>query len=329
MFPAYPADRFPTLIVMRRRTAILAAVALAVGATVAEGAGSSRPRVGGCTVFPANNPWNQRVDKLPVAGNSDAIVRSIGVSEGMHADFGSGLYNGGPIGIPYTSVGKGQKKVSVKFGYASESDKGPYPVPKNAPIEGGRSSGGDRHVIVVDRSACKLYELYAAYPVTGGASWRAGSGAIWSLRSNHLRPKTWTSADAAGLPILPGLARYPEVKAGAINHALRFTVSRTRNTYVYPARHQASSDSNPNLPPMGLRLRLKASFPVSSYPRQSRIVLRALQRYGMIVADNGSDWYVSGAPNKGWNNDDLHHLGAVTGGNFEVVDTRSLPHPGR
>jgi hypothetical protein len=285
--------------------------------------------VGGCRVFPKNNPWNQRVDKLPVAGNSDAIVSSIGVSKGMHADFGSGLYNGGPIGIPYTTVGRGQRKVHVSFDYAGESDKGPYPIPPKAPIEGGRGSSGDRHVIVVDRSKCKLYELYAAYPVNGGARWRAGSGAIWSLRSNHLRPKTWTSADAAGLPILPGLARYDEVKRGAIDHALRFTVSRTRNTFVYPARHQASSDSDPTLPPMGLRLRLKKGFPVSLYPKQSRIVLRALQRYGMIVADNGSDWYVSGAPNRHWNNDDLHSLGAVTGRNFEVVDTRSLPHPGR
>jgi hypothetical protein len=314
---------------MRRSIAILTAVTVAVTAVAAGGAGSKRPRVGGCAVFPANNPWNQRVDKLPVARNSDKIVRSIGVDEGMHADFGSGLYNGGPIGIPYTTVGKGQKRVSVKFGYADESDKGPYPIPPRAPIEGGRGSSGDRHVIVVDRSRCKLYELYAAYPVNGGKSWRAGSGAIWSLRSNHLRPKTWTSADAAGLPILPGLARYPEVKSGVINHALRFTVSRTRNTFVYPARHQASSDSSTDLPPMGLRLRLKAGFPVSHYPRQSRIVLRALQRYGMIVADNGSDWYVSGAPHRGWNNDDLHRLGSVTGGNFEVVDTRSLPHPGR
>ena len=316
---------------MRRWIAILTAIAVAVAlaAAVAGGAGSKRPRVGGCTVFPANNPWNQRVDKLPVTRNSDAIVRGIGVDEGMHADFGSGLYNGGPIGIPYTTVGKGRKRVPVKFDYADESDKGPYPIPPGAPIEGGRGSSGDRHVIVVDRSRCKLYELYAAYPAGGGKSWRAGSGAIWSLRSNHLRPKTWTSADAAGLPILPGLARYPEVKKGAINHALRFTVSRTRNTFVYPARHQASDDSNPNLPPMGLRLRLKAGFPVSRFPRQSRIVLRALQRYGMIVADNGSDWYVSGAPSRGWNNDDLHRLGGVTGGNFEVVDTSSLPHPGR
>src|SRR3954463_1179827 len=202
MYRAYPADRFPTLIVMRRRTAILAAVAVAVGATVAEGAASSRPRVGGCTVFPADNPWNQRVDKLPVARNSDTIVRSIGVSKGMHADFGSGKYDGGPIGIPYMTVGAGQHKVHVSFDYAGESDKGPYPIPPGAPIEGGRNSDGDRHVIVVDRDACKLYELYAAYPQNGGRSWKAGSGAIWSLKSNKLRPKGWTSADAAGLPIL-------------------------------------------------------------------------------------------------------------------------------
>jgi hypothetical protein len=312
-----------------RKLSVLPVIAALGVAAAASAAGGGAPRVGGCRAFPANNPWNQRVDKLPVASNSDTIVRSIGVSKGMHADFGSGNYNGGPIGIPYTTVGAGQHKVHVSFDYAAESDKGPYPIPPNVPIEGGRSSSGDRHVIVVDRSKCKLYELYAAYPKNGGKSWHAGSGAIWSLRSNHLRPKTWTSADAAGLPILPGLARYDEVKRGAINHALRFTVSRTRNTFVYPARHQASSDSDPSLPPMGLRLRLRKGFPVSRYPKQSRIVLRALQRYGMIVADNGSDWYVSGAPNPHWNNDDLHSLGGVTGGNFEVVDTRSLPHPGR
>ncbi|MEA2127866.1 MAG: hypothetical protein QOJ85_757 [Solirubrobacteraceae bacterium] len=313
---------------MRRRIAILAVLAATAAAATAIGAGSSRPRVGGCTVFPANNAWNQRVDRLPVASNSDAIVRTIGVDTGMHADFGSGLYNGGPIGIPYTTVSRAQHRVHVTFDFASESDRKPYPIPPNAPIEGGRGSSGDRHVIVVDRSACKLYELYAAYPLNGGASWKAGSGAIWSLRSNHLRPKTWTSADAAGLPILPGLARYDEVKRGAINHALRFTVSRTRKAFVYPARHVASSDTDPNLPPMGMRFRLKASFPVSRFPRQSRIVLRALQRYGMLVADNGSDWYVSGAPNPGWNNDDLHSLGGVHGSDFEVVDTSSLPRPG-
>jgi hypothetical protein len=288
-----------------------------------------RPRVGGCAIFPKNNPWNQRVDKLPVASNSDTIVRSIGADQGMHADFGSGKYEGRPIGIPYTTVRGGQKRVRVKFDYASESDKGPYPIPRNAPVEGGRGSDGDRHVIVVDRSRCKLFELFAAYPVNGGASWKAGSGAIWSLRSNKLRPRTWTSADAAGLPILPGLARYPEVKRGAIRHALRFTVSRTRNTFVYPARHQASSSSDPSLPPMGMRFRLRASFPVSRFPKQSRVVLRALQRYGMLVADNGSDWYLSGAPAKGWDNDDLHSLGGVKGSDFEVVDTSSLPQPGR
>src|SRR3954469_11095010 len=206
MFRAYPADPFPTLIVMRRWTAIAGAVAVVAGATVAEGAGSSPPRVGGCAVFPANNPWNQRVDKLPVASSSDRIVRSIGVSEGMHADFGSGLYGGGPIGIPYTTVGKGQKKVKVRFDYSDESDKGPYPIPGNAPIEGGRGSSGGRHAIVAHRAGCKSYELSPASPGTGGASWKAGSGAIWSLRSSPLRPRTWTSADAAGLPILPGLA---------------------------------------------------------------------------------------------------------------------------
>jgi hypothetical protein len=181
----------------------------------------------------------------------------------------------------------------------------------------------------VDRSRCKLYELFAAYPVSGGRSWKAGSGATWSLGSNHLRPKGWTSADAAGLPILPGLARYDEVKRGAIRHALRFTVSRTRRAFVYPARHFASSDTDPSLPPMGLRLRLKSTFDVSGFPRQSRIVLTALKRYGMIVADNGSDWYVSGAPSSSWNNDDLHRLGEVKGSAFEVVDTGSLPKPGR
>jgi hypothetical protein len=313
---------------MSRRIVLLLLIA-AVSVTITASAAGAAPKVGSCTIFPKNNPWNQRVDKLPVAGNSGAIVRSIGPGEGMHADFGSGLYQGRPIGIPYTTVGRAQRRVRVTFDYASESDKGPYPIPRNAPVEGGHGSDGDRHVIVVDRSRCKLYELYAAYPVNGGASWKAGSGAIWSLRSNHLRPRTWTSADAAGLPILPGLARYGEVKRGAINHALRFTVSRTRNRFVYPARHQASSDSDPNLPPMGMRFRLRAGFPVSRFPKQSRVVLRALQRYGMLVADNGSDWYLSGAPSKGWNNDDLHSLGGVKGSDFEVVDTSSLPQPGR
>jgi hypothetical protein len=313
---------------MSRRLGLpLAATIACAAAAVALAAGAGRPSVGGCTLFPPSNAWNQRVDKLPVAANSDTIVRSIGADKTMHADFGSGLYNGEPIGIPFTTVRAGQRRYRLPFQYASESDKGPYPIPRNVPIEGGRKSTGDRHAIIVDRSSCKLYELYALYPA--GSGWKAGSGAIWSLRSNHLRPKTWTSADAAGLPILPGLARFDEAKRGAINHALRFTVSRTRMAFVYPARHFASSDTDPSLPPMGLRLRLKASFDISHFPRQSRIVLTALKRYGMIVADNGSDWYVSGAPSSGWNNDDLHSLGGVKGSAFEVVDTSSLPHPGR
>jgi hypothetical protein len=308
---------------MRLVTAsFIAAVALAWPATSA-----AAPHLGGCPVFPKSNSWNQRVDQLPVASNSDAIVRSIGAGDTMHADFGSGLWDGGPIGIPFVTVGKGQPRVHVGFDYADESDRGPYPLPAHVPIEGGRNSDGDRHVIVVDRSRCRLYELFAAYPHAGGARWSAGSGAIWSLRSNHLRPRGWTSADAAGLPILPGLARYGEVKRGHIDHALRFTANRTRNAFVFPARHFASGLTDPGLPAMGQRLRLKRGYDISRFPRQARIVLRALKRYGMILADNGSSWYVSGAPNRGWNNDDLHSLHGVPGTAFEVVDTSRLPRP--
>ena len=280
----------------------------------------SAPR---CTVFPASNPWNRRVDRLPVAADSDAIVRSIGVDDRMHADFGSGLWDGGPIGIPITVVGRRTPRSRVSFEYASESDKGPYPIPRGVRIEGGPNADGDRHAILVDRYRCKLYELFALHPRPGGG-WRAGSGAIFDLRSNRLRPAGWTSADAAGLPILPGLARYDEVRRGRIDHALRFTVSRSRRAYVWPARHFASDLTDPSLPPMGLRLRLKASFDTRPFPRQARIVLEALKRYGMIVADNGSDWYVSGAPDPRWSNDQLHTLHRVTGSAFEVVDTSSL-----
>ena len=274
----------------------------------------SAPR---CPVFPKSNAWNKRVDKLPVAANSAEIVSSIGADTGLHADFGSGLWDGAPIGIPITVVGSRQAKSRVSFEYADESDRGPYPIPRNVKIEGGRSSTGDRHALIVDRSSCRLYELYALYPK--GRGWRAGSGAIWSLRSNKLRPAGWTSADAAGLPILPGLARFDEVRRGVIDHALRFTVQHTRRAYVSPARHYASESNDPSLPPMGLRLRLKASFDVSGYPRQARIVLVALKRYGMIVADNGSSWYISGAPDSRWSNDQLHTLGRVKGSDFEVV----------
>ena len=268
--------------------------------------------------------WNKRVDTLPVAASSDAIIASIGADTGLHADFGSGLWQGAPIGIPVTVVSGTQRKSRVRFAYADESDRGPYPIPKAVAIEGGRRSDGDRHALIVDRDNCVLYELFALYPRAGSPPWRAGSGAIWSLRSNRLRPAGWTSADAAGLPILPGLARYSEMRRGAINHALRFTVSQTRRAYVYPARHYASSLMDPNLPPMGLRVRLKASFDVSRFPRQARIVLMALKRYGMIVADNGSDWFISGAPNRNWSNDQLRTLRQVTGSDFEVVDTSAL-----
>jgi hypothetical protein len=272
-----------------------------------------------CPVFPKDNAWNKRVDKLPVAPDSSTLVRSIGLGANLHPDFGSGTWEGAPIGIPYVTVSKRQPKVPVSFEYAHESDKGPYPLPPRVPIEGGRHSDGDRHVIVVDRDRCRAYELYAAYPMDGGKRWRAGSGAIWNLRSNRLRPKNWTSADAAGLPILPGLARYEEVKRGGINHALRFTASRTRRAYVHPATHYASNSTDPALPPMGLRVRLKASYDISGFPRQSRVILTALKRYGMILADNGSSWYVTGAPSPGWNDEDLHQLQRVRGDAFEVV----------
>jgi hypothetical protein len=280
------------------------------------------PSASRCPVFPTSNPWNQRVDRLPVSADSDAIVASIGLDDHVHADFGSGLWNGGPIGIPITVVSRRTKTRRVQFDYADESDRGPYPIPSNVKIEGGRQSNGDRHAIIVDRDRCRLYELFALYPTSGGG-WRAGSGAVWNLRSNRVRPAGWTSADAAGLPIFPGLARYDEVARGRIDHALRFTVRRTRRAYVYPARHFASDATDPALPPMGLRLRLKASFDTRPFPRQARIVLDALKRYGMIVADNGSDWYISGAPDPRWSNEQLHTLHRVTGSAFEVVATGS------
>jgi hypothetical protein len=298
----------------------VALVLLALGGASAQAL--RLPTAPRCPVFPASNPWNQRVDRLPAAADSDVIVTSIGLDDHVHADFGSGLWDGGPIGIPITVVSRQTRtrSVPVRFDYAEESDRGPYPIPSNVKIEGGRQSDGDRHAIIVDRDRCRLYELFALYPTAGGG-WRAGSGAIWNLRSNRVRPAGWTSADAAGLPIFPGLARYDEVARGRIDHALRFTVRRTRRAYVYPARHYASDATDPALPPMGLRLRLKATFDTRPFPRQARIVLEALKRYGMIVADNGSDWYISGAPDHRWSNEQLHTLHRVTGSAFEVVAT--------
>ena len=306
-------------------TLVLGAALAAIVAVPSDG--GPLPGAARCPVFPRDNHWNLRVDRLPVHRRSDAIVRSIGAGEHMHADFGSGRYEGAPIGIPVATVSGSQRRVPVSFEYADESDRGRYPIPPRVPIEGGRSSDGDRHVIVVDRSRCRLYELFAAYPRAAGARWEAGSGAIFDMRSNRLRPRGWTSADAAGLPILPGLARYDEVRRGRIDHALRFTAERTRRAFVYPARHFASELSDPDLPAMGQRLRLRAGFDLSRFPPQSRVVLRALKRYGMILADNGSSWYVTGAPSRGWDNDDLHSLGRVPGSAFEVVDTSRLPRP--
>jgi hypothetical protein len=289
--------------------------ALALGGSSAQAL--RLPTAPRCPIFPKSNPWNQRVDGRSAANNSARIISSIGAGGGLHADFGSGLWEGAPIGIPITVVGRRQAKSRVSFEYADESDHGPYPIPRNVKIEGGRSSSGDRHALIVDRDSCRLYELYALYPNARG--WRAGSGAIWNLRSNRVRPAGWTSADAAGLGIFPGLARYDEVKRGVIDHALRFTVQRTRRSYVFPARHFASDSNDPNLPPMGLRLRLKSSFDVSGFPRQARVVLTALKRYGMLVADNGSSWYITGAPDPRWSNDQLHTLGRVKGSDFEVI----------
>src|ERR671923_2443501 len=268
----------------------------------------------GCPLFPADFPTNQRVDHLPVAANSDAIVRSIGLDDHMHADFGSGRWEGRPIGIPYTVVTRKTKRSRVVFDYADESDKVGYPIPRRGlKIEG----GSDRHALLVDRSRCRLYELYALR--REGGRWSAGSGATWSLRRPRMRPAGWTSADAAGLPILPLLARYQEVRRGRITHALRMTVSESRRAFVFPARHFASSNSDPALPRMGERLRLKASTDISGLPPQARVVARAMKKYGLIVADNGSDWYVSGAPSPGWDHDQLKQLRRLRGSDFEVV----------
>jgi len=315
---------------MRRRRLLASfgasAAVAALAAIPALVSAHALPGAPNCPVFPANNPWNQPVDQLPVAKDSASLIASIGLNDPVHPDFGT-TWDGAPNGIPFVVVSNRTRRVPVHFQYAAESDRGPYPIPRDAPIEGGPNSTGDRHVIVVDRGTCMDYELSAAYPHRGGAYWTAGSGAIFNLRSNRLRPAGWTSADAAGLPILPGLARYDEVARGAIDHALRFTAPCTAPRYVYPARHFASTCSG-FYPPMGLRVRLKASVNISGLPYQARVVAEALKRYGMILADNGSPWYISGAPNPRWNNDALHQLDQLTGRDFEVVETSSLPHPG-
>ena len=308
-----------------RKWLAFAVVCLAVATTASLGTAHPLPGAPGCEIFPPNNPWNQRVDRLPVARDSARLISSIGSDTTLHPDFGT-VYNGAPNGIPFAVVSRHTRRAPVHFQYADESDRGPYPLPANVPIEGGRKSTGDRHVIVVDRDSCRLYELFDAHPHNGGLSWTAGSGAIFNLRSNHLRPKGWTSADAAGLPIFPGLARYDEVARGLIDHALRFTARCTAPSFVYPARHEAST-CHGFYPPMGLRVRLKAGVNISHLPYQARVVAKAMKLYGLILADNGSSWYISGAPNPRWSDDQLHQLDRLSGHDFEVVNTSSLPHP--
>ncbi len=278
----------------------------------------------GFVPFPADNLWNQDISSAPVDPNSAAIINFIGSGIGLHPDFGSGLYNGSSIGIPYLVVGSQQAPVPIVFtAYGDESDPGPMPIPVTAEIEGYPAPGsGDRHVLVLDNNNCWLYELYSSYP--NAASWNAGSAAVWDLTADEQRPYTWTSADAAGLPIFPGLARYDEVATGQINHALRFTLQSSRAAFVPPASHWAANSSNALAAPMGMRLRLKASFDISSFSAANQVILTALKKYGMIMADNGSSMYISGAPDDNWNNDDLHNLGGVTAADFDVIEMNPI-----
>ena len=279
--------------------------------------------LGGWRPFPADNPWNTDISSLPVDPNSSTLISACG-DRNLHPDFGT-VWAGAPIGIPYTVVDGSQPGVPVSFYYAAESDPGPYPIPSDAPIEGGPGSSGDRHVIVIERDSHTLYEVFDATPVNGGTSWTGGSGAVFDMTSNALRPAGWTSADAAGLPIFPGLVRYDEaVEGGAIEHALRFTCPTTRRAYVAPARHWASSNTSPNLPPMGMRVRLKASFDLSGFPSEVQVILQALKTYGMFLADNGSGWYISGAPDPRWDDSRLGTLKSIPSSAFEVVQMGTI-----
>ena len=317
------AARSPTG-VREALTAIVAAIVLTATLPVSATAKTARAHHAdvpgeeyGCPILPAEDPLNQEIADAPVNPRSASYVASIGLSAHLHPDFGTNR----SYGIPYTVVGPKQRKVPVKFTeYPSESNPGPYPVPASAPVEGGGASGqGDKHVLVVQEGSCKLYEMYDAH--RQGKGWSASNGAVFNLRSDALRPEGWTSADAAGLPIFPLLVRYPEVAAGRIDHALRVTVPETQDGYIHPATHFASSSSDPNLPPMGLRLRLEADYSLARFHGESLIVLEALKRYGLIVADNGSPWYITGAPNSHWNDEDLEQIKQVPGSAFEAVDS--------
>ncbi len=311
----------PMLTLTRIPTATRSAVPSAT-ATIGREPGASRS--GGCYVFPADNIWNRNIAALPTHVRSDAYVATIGRGAPLHTAFGSGEYNGEPLGMSFITVPGDQPRVPIHFDYSSESDPGPYPIPTNAPIEGGPNSDGDRHVAVVDRDACVLYELYHARPNADG-SWDAGSGVRWNLGSNALRPDGWTSADAAGLPILPLMVRYDEIASGVIRHALRFTAPTTGSAHIWPARHDAGDSHDPDLPPMGIRVRLKASFDISSYSHDVRVILQALKDYGMFLADNGTpSWNIDGINDSRWNNAVLKQLETIEGSNLEVVDESGL-----
>jgi hypothetical protein len=280
------------------------------------------PTLEECLLFPLDNIWNTPVDKLPLDDRSQAYINSIGPTIPLHPDFGSGTWAGYPIGIPYNVVTGTETGVQVDFYYTDESNPGPYPIPAHPLIEG-NPSAGDRHLLLLDKENCILYELYDAWEDMDG--WKAGSGAIFDLKKNALRPVGWTSADAAGLPILPGLVRYTEVASGEITHAVRFTAQHTRNTYIWPARHQASTSGNINLPPMGQRFRLKASFDISNFSAPVQVILRALKKFGMVLADNGSNWFISGVPDPNWDNNLLvNELNKVPGSAFEAADITPL-----
>jgi hypothetical protein len=274
----------------------------------------------GMRIFPADNWWNTDISAQPVDSASATLIAACGMRN-LHPDFGT------DFGIPYVAIGAGETPRPVTFDDADQSDPGPYPIPTDAPIEGGANSTGDRHVIVVDTVHAKLYETWDSFPLNGGTSWHVGSGAVFDLTSDALRPLYWTSADAAGLPIFPGLVRYDEaVQRGSIAHALRFTCPNTQAGFIAPARHFASSSQSASLPPMGMRVRLQASFDVSTFPAEVQIILRAMKKYGMILADNGSGWYVSGAPDSRWSDANLDALKSVPSSVFEVVAMGPITH---
>lgn len=314
----------------RSLVALLITSSTVAACTESQGPGSEDepPPVPSRSVFPPDNPWNRDISADLVDSNSDNLIAACGATRSLHPDFGT-EYGGAPWGIPFVTVRGTAARVPVTFDYADESDPGPYPIPPDAPIEGGAGSTGDRHVLVIDVDTWKLYELFDAHPASGGASWQAGSGAVFDLASNALRPEGWTSADAAGLPIFPGLVRYDEaVTSGAITHALRFTCPTTRRAYVPPARHYASSSTDPNLPPMGMRVRLKASVDISGFPPEVRLILTALKTYGMFLADNGGGFFVSGAPDPRWNDANIDTMKRLSGSDFEVVKMVGLVEGG-